>query len=532
MKKTSLTGIFRQARNAGFPSGNFRSHYAGTAIALILAFLCALPAAAGGKRDAGQGAAASPSASPGGGELRYAFTTEPATLDPLSSTNTADGRSILFNVFEGLLKPTPDGGLEPAVAQSYRVEQNGLIYVFVPRSGLTFHDGSAVTPEDIEFSVNTAIAAGYLGLDQINAVEKTSAGEIRISLKAQDLEFGSYLTFGVVPKANADREHKPIGTGPFSIESYDPQQSLVLKKNPSYWKPGVPRLDKITYVFVADSSARLLALQGSSVDAGSITGPDLDQLPQDKFHFEPGYSNSAQLLALNNAVKPLDDKGVRQAINYAVDLQEIIDAAFFGRGEPSGSPLIPALKKYYNESLKNPYPRDIAKAQSLLAAAGLSGGFPLEITVPSNYTMHVDTAQVLADQLAKINIRVSIKLVDWATWLSGVYRDRNYQATIISLDSASISPRSFLTRYRSDNGSNFINFKSTAFDRVYDASLTELDEAKRIALYKEAQKIISDEAASVYIQDIIGYTAWPKNYAGFVHYPLYTSDFSTVYRTR
>jgi peptide/nickel transport system substrate-binding protein len=155
----------------------------------------------------------------------------------------------------------------------------------------------------------------------------------------------------------------------------------------------------------------------------------------------------------------------------------------------------------------------------------------LEITVPSNYTMHVDTAQVIVNQLAGAGINAAIKLVDWATWLSEIYRGRNYQATIISLDANNVSPRSFLSRYLSTSGSNFINFKNGDFDLTYNAAQGELDENRRTQLYRDAQKIISSGAASVYIQDILGFRVFPRGrYGGSRNYPLYVEDFSAIYR--
>jgi peptide/nickel transport system substrate-binding protein len=315
------------------------------------------------------------------------------------------------------------------------------------------------------------------------------------------------------------------------IESYTTQRSLVLTKNPNYWKAGYPRLDKVTVVFMPDSDGLLTALLGGNIEGATVPGSLLEQLPQNRFDVVPGYSNMVHLLALNNGVKPLDDVRVRRAINYAVDVKEIIDTAFYGRGEPSGSPLIPGLSLAYEPSLKDPYPLNLERAKSLLAEAGYPDGFPLEITVPSVYKMHVDTAQVLVNQLAKAGVKVTIKQVDWATWLSDVYFGRQYQATIISLDSSSISPRSFLARYRSDAGSNFINFKNADYDAVYDTSLVELDDSKRMAIYRNAQKIISDNAASVFIQDILAFKVFTKGrFGGVLNYPLYVVDFSTIYR--
>jgi peptide/nickel transport system substrate-binding protein len=504
-----------------------------TAFGLTLALVMGLPVYAGASRDSHSAAPSAGSGQPlEGGELRLGSTTEPPTLDPLSPSNTADGRSILFNVFEGLVKPDTTGGLQPAVAERYTIEQGGLVYVFVLRAGLTFHDGSLVTAEDVQFTLDTAISANLGGFNQIDRVEIAADQSIRITLKAPDVEFLPYLTVGVVPRNNADREKKAIGTGPFSIERYTTQQSLVLKKNPDYWQKGLPHLDRITYLFVADQDAQFLALQGGSIDAGSIFAHQKPQLNPNNYEFFSYYSNSVQTLVLNNAHGPLQDPRVRQALNYAVNRQEIIDAAFYGLGEPWGSPVIPGLSKYAVPELSNAYPLDAQKAKTLLAAAGYANGFPLEITVPSNYTVHVDTAQVIVSQLAKVGITATIKLVDWPTWLSDTYIGRRYEATIISFDGTTISPRSFLGRYNSTDDYNLANFKSAEYDRIYAAVLVETDEAKRVDLYKQLQRILSQEAASVYIQDIQSYRVYPRGFAGAVNYPQYVVDYAPVYRTR
>ena len=464
-------------------------------------------------------------------ELRYGLTTEPVTFDPLNPANTADGRSILFNVFEGLVKPDSSGKLIPAVAESYTIEQNALVYVFTLRPGVLFHNGEALRPEDVVFSLNTAAKAGFTGFNQIAGIEALDNRQVRITLKEPDPEFLPYLTVGIVPENNPDREKNPIGTGPFMIENYSPQQSLRLIKNPRYWQTGLPALDRVTIVFVSDNDALLTGLRGGNIEGAGVTGGLLPQLEAKNFDIIPWYSNAVQLLALNNARQPLDDVRVRKAVNYALDIPGIIETAFYGKGEPSGSPLIPGLTSAYDESLRDPYPRDIGKAKELLAEAGYPNGFSLEITVPSNYTMHVDTAQVIVNQLADAGIHGTIRLVDWATWLSEVYRDRKYQATIISLDANNVSPRSFLFRYCSEEAGNFINFRSPVYDQVYDAALVENDEARRISLYKDCQRIISENAASVFIQDIMGFRVFAGGqFGGVVNYPLYVIDFSTIYR--
>jgi peptide/nickel transport system substrate-binding protein len=462
--------------------------------------------------------------------MRFGLMTEPATLDALSNSNTADSRSVLFNVYEGLVKSDTSGRLIPAVAESFEMSSDAQRYTFTLRQGIRFHDGSLVQIEDVTFSIDEAKRLNFIGLAQIETVTVSGDRRIIISLRAPDPDFLPYLTFGIVPRNNADRERNPIGTGPFMIERHLPQQQLSLVKNPHYWQSGVPRLDRVTVLFVADSSALFTGLEGGNLDGAMITADLIEKLDERKYNILPGYSNSVQLLALNNNVKPFDDIRVRHAINYAVDVREIIDTAFYGRGEPSGSPLIPGLQLYYNEALRNTYPADLTRARALMAEAGYANGFNLEIKVPSNYTMHVDTAQVIVNQLARINIRATIRLVDWATWLTDVYRGRNYQATIVSFDGNTLSPQSFLSRYVSTASGNLFNFNNTNYDSLYASILRETSEANRIRLYKDAQKMISDEAPAVFIQDIFAFKVFSGGFRGAVNYPLYVIDFSTIYR--
>jgi peptide/nickel transport system substrate-binding protein len=465
--------------------------------------------------------------------LRYGYNSEPATLDPLSPSNTADGRSILFNVFEGLVKPDTDGTLRPCIAESVTMEELGRIYNFKLREGIRFHDGSQLRSGDVKYSLEAAKAADSIGFDAVEKIETDGDYFISVVLLRPDPEFLPYLTVGIVKADSTGRDKNAIGTGPYFIESYAVQRELVLRKFADYRLDNAPKLDKIVIVFFADSDALVRGLLGGGIDGAGLPGSLAQQLSPEQFDIIPGYSAMVHLLALNNAAPPLDDIRVRKAINYGIDIQGIIDTAFYGKGEPSGSPLIPGLTAYYEKSLANPYPVDPEKALSLLKEAGYGEGgkkLSLEVTIASIFTMHVDTAQVIAEQLAKIGIGVGIQLVDWPTWLSEVYFGRKYQATIISLDSPNVSPRSFLSRYRSDNNSNFINYSSANFDRVFDSILVETDEDKRIALYKEAQLIISADAASVYIQDILGFRALRTGaYDGVLNYPLYVNDFAAMY---
>lgn len=503
-------------------------------ITKVLPFLAAaalLLQTAGCGSGGAQSSVASQTGKKTGGEFVFGLQTQPDHLDPYLAA-TADTRQILFNVFEGLVKPDKDGNLQPALAQKWNAEDGALDYVFQLRPGVKFHNGKAVTPQDVKYSLEKAagLSGGKLlvsSLSNLKSVGISGENEVRLTLKKPDYDFLANLTVAIVPKDYADQDTHPIGTGPFKFESFTPQQSLVLAKNADYWQKDLPHLDKVTFKLESDSNALLMDLQGGSVDGAGIANNVASQLG-DGFDVVQANSNSVQLLALNNAAKPFDSKLVRQAVSYAVNPDEIIRTVELGAGVRVGTPVIPGLKKYYDGSLVNAYGSNVEKAKQLLAQAGYANGFSFTITVPSNYTVHVDTAQVIAAQLKKAGITVQIKQVDFATWLSKAYTDRDYEATIVSVDGATLSPKSYLERYVSTDTKNFVNYKNKEYDALYAEAGNEPDEAKRVELYKKAQKMLSQDAASVYIQDIATLTALKNGVTGFQTYPLYVFDAASL----
>ncbi len=353
---------------------------------------------------------------------------------------------------------------------------------------------------------------------------------VKLILNQRDNDFLANLTIAIVPKDYKDQDAHPIGTGPYQFESFTRQQSVVLVKNPEYWQKGLPHLDKVTFKLESDTNALLLDLKSGSVDVASVANSAAEQLTSG-FTIEQSNSNAVQQLDLNNSFKPFGNIKVRQAISYAVDPDEIIQTATFGKGVRVGTPVIPGFKKYYEESLAKAYPKNLEKAKQLLAEAGYPDGFRFTITVPSNYQVHVDTAQVIVNQLKQIGVTAAIHQVDWATWISKVYTGRDYEATVISVDGAVLTPASFLSRYVSTAKNNFVNYKNPEYDKLYEQAVKESDAAKRTELFKKAQQLISRDAASVYIQDIASLTALKTGIKGFTAYPLYVFDASTLYRT-
>jgi peptide/nickel transport system substrate-binding protein len=210
-----------------------------------------------------------------------------------------------------------------------------------------------------------------------------------------------------------------------------------------------------------------------------------------------------------------------------VNRADIIDGVFGGYGTELHTNFSPVMDFYYNHDLDNYYKRDLAKAKQLLEEAGYGDGFEMEITVPSNYYQHVNSSQILASEAEALNIKVNIKNVEWGTWLEEVYTNRNYQSTIIGL-AGKIDPNDILSRYETTYKRNFINYSNPQYDKIIEEAAKTVDENKRAQLYKEAQKILSDTSASVWLCDPNNTAVMRKDLVGYKYYPAGLIDFASL----
>ena len=502
---------------------------------LALMMICAvLPGCGDGSGSGTEGSNGLQAERKANNEIVAAIAEDLKSLDPHSST-TAGTREVLFNIYEGLFKTGPDGELIPAVAEKYTTSADGLTYTFTLRDGVRFHNGNAVTAEDVIYSIKRCADNEGSAIDSslvsafsvISDVQATDDKTVVLTLKQPDLELLNFLTAAIVP-ANYDKlDTEPCGTGPFKFVSRTAQDSIVLEKFGEYW--GTPAyLDKVTYKIIENADSIMMSLQSGAIDLfAHLSSTQVAQLGDD-FYVEEGTMNLVQALYLNNAEKPFDDVRVRQALCYAVDKQAIIDLAFDGYGSPIGSSMYPAFGKYFDDSLTNHYTKDIEKAKSLLAEAGYPDGFEMTITVPSNYQPHIDTAQVLVEQLKEINVTAKIELVEWGTWLSDVYAGRQYQSTVVGVDASNMTARALLERFTSTAGNNFINYSDADYDALFAQAQACYDDAEQTGIYKEMLTNLTENAANVYIQDLADLVAVRKGLEGLNFYPIYVLDLSTV----
>ena len=452
------------------------------------------------------------------------------SLDPHKAV-AAGTKEVMFNVFEGLVKPTPDGDLIPAVASGYTVSPDQTVYTFTLREGVLFHNGDPVEMEDVVYSIERCAddSEGTPLIPALSAISDIQSDEttLTITLAQPDSEFLSYLTLAVLPADYDGQDTAPVGTGPFKFVSRAAQDSIVLERFADYW--GTPaELDKVTFRIIENADSLVMSLQSGAIDLFShLTTTQAAQLGDD-FQILEGTMNLVQALYLNNAVEPFSNEKVRQALCYAVDKQQIIDLSFDGYGSPIGSSMYPAFQKYFVEDLTDYYPYDPERAMELLAEAGYPDGFTMTITVPSNYQPHIDTAQVLVEQLKAVGITAEIQLVEWGTWLDETYTNRQFQSTVVGVDASNMTARALLERFVSTADDNFINYSDAQYDQLMETAQSTPDDAMQTALYKQAEERLTVTAANVYLQDLADLVALRNGLEGYRFYPIYVMDLSTV----
>lgn len=453
------------------------------------------------------------------------------SLDPHKMV-AAGTKEVLFNLFEGLVKPDSDGSLIPAVASAYEESEGGKVYTFTLREGVKFHDGSLVTAEDVKFSIDKCADTSNGGplveaFSNIESVSIKDASTIVITLKEADTEFLAYMTTAIIPASNTAADTNPIGTGPYKFVSRSPQENFIMEKFDEYWGEGA-NIEHVTFKICANADSIVMDLEGGSIDMfPRVTATQAAEL-SDNFEVLEGTMNLVQALYLNNAVAPFDDVKVRQALCYAISPQEIMTIISDGKGTELGSSMFPAFGKYFMKELNDTYNQDTEKAKALLAEAGYPDGFSFTITVPSNYQPHIDTAQVLVEQFKAIGVTAEIQLIEWDSWLSDVYQNREFQSTVVGVDASNLTGAALLQRFVSDSSKNFINYNNADYDTALANAIASTDDAEKTKYYKECQTILSTDAANVYIQDLPEFVAINKKYTGYEFYPIYVQDIAKL----
>jgi len=424
-------------------------------------------------------------------EISIGMVLEPPNLDPTAGAAAAIDEVVYANVFEGLTRFGPDGAVNPGLAESWEISQDGTVYTFHLRGGVTFHDGTAFTAEDAVFSLDRARAEGstnaqpglFDGIESVEAVDDTT---LVVTLSAPDGSFLFNMAWGdaviVAPESADTNATNPVGTGPFRFSDWVQGDRVELTRNPDYWGEPVA-LESATFRFISDPNAAFAALMAGDVDVyPNFPAPEtLTRFEADpRFNVIVGSTEGETILSTNNQAEYLSDIRVRQAIAHAINRQDIIDGAMFGYGTPIGTHFAPHNPDYVD--LTDLSPHDPDRARELLAEAGAEGITLRLMLPPPSYARR--GGEIVASQLRDVGIDVEVSNLEWAQWLEQVFRGHDFDLTIVS----HTEPMDIGIYARPDY---YFQYDNPAFQALMTELTATTDPAARTALLQQAQTMIS-----------------------------------------
>ena len=462
-------------------------------------------------------------------DLTLGVALEPPHLDPTAGAAAAIDEVVYANLFEGLTRIDATGAVQPGLAESWEVSEDGLTYTFTLHDGVTFHDGTSFEASDVVFSLDRArgedsVNAQKALFEAIETVEAVDDRTVRVTLSRPDGSFLYNMGWGdaviVAPETADGNRENPVGTGPFRFDEWTRGTEISLARNPDYWGKA-PALERATFRIVPDPAAAATALQAGDVQAfPNFPAPEL--LPvfdaDPRFTVALGSTEGETILAINNGREPFDDPRVRKALAYAVDREAIITGAMFGLGTPIGSHFAPHHPAYVD--LTGETPHDPARARELLAEAGVSD---LSLTLqlpPPVYARR--GGEIIASQLRDVGIEVAIEPIEWAQWLEKVFTNKDYDLTIVS----HTEPNDIGIYARDDY---YFDYQSDEFDATIEKLNATVDESERYAILADAQRILSVDGVNAFLFQLAKAGVWDARLEGlWVDAPIQANDLTGV----
>jgi len=448
-----------------------------------------------------------------GGTLLAAAEIDPVSLDPHTNSNFSAMQGY-EQIYESLTGYDEKTNIIPALAEKWEIQNGGKTYVFHLRPNVKFHNGQTMTAEDVKYSIDRVVdpktASPYRSwFDSIQEVKIVDPLTLQVNLKDPYPgllgSFAGMRASGIMPKGLAERENlkiKGIGTGPFKLVEFVPQDHITYARNPDYWDKPLPYVDGMVFKVLTEDNARVAALRAGQIQYAFLLPQGYEQLKN-----APGItvlkSPSAWVVLhyINVSKKPLNDARVRRAMRMAVDTNEVIQKAAFGQGVPSG-PMPTGYGDWYLDPKTLPYLRpDVEGAKKLLAEAGYpNGGFKVEIKCSPQYPEFVATTLVVQESLKKLNIDVQVVQQEWGTFV----KDRSTEVQTKGREGGEIfasantfrpDPDGYIYPYFHSAGStNDGGFSDPKLEPLIQQARSIANHDQRKSLYREIQRALLDES--------------------------------------
>ena len=440
---------------------------------------------------------------------------EPPHMDPTAGSASAIDEIVYNNIFEGLLYINEEGVAKPLLAKSWKISADAKTYTFTLQNGVVFHNGEYFNSGSVVFNFTRLSAKDstnpraslYKNITAVKALEKNV---VQVTLSRPDANFlyNIALPDAVMVGRSSYKNNKtnPIGTGPFVFKTSKKGYFVKLIRNPKYYGE-MAKVRNIEFKFYADTGASTAALLSGGVDAFPMYGDTLN-LPvlkaQKSLSVVVGTTEGEILLVLNNEHPMLKDIRVRRALNHAIDKDAVMMVVLQGMGEKIGSHFPPHHPAYVD--LSNAYPYDVKKSRALLKKAGAEN-LELELSVPPSYEV---LAEILSAQLRSVGIRVTIKKMDWATWLNKVFRNKQYDISVVS----HVESRDYDIY---GNSGYYFGYKNKKIRQLLEDVYTAKTQADTYGALRNIQKKLSYDAVNVWLYQSPKIGVWKKDLKGLWH---------------
>ncbi len=477
-----------------------------------------------------------------GGTLRVAFYIEAATMDPHLSGSKID-RQVYHNLYEPLLVLDMKLGLQPGLAESW-TQPDPKTLVFKLQRGVKFHDGTDFNAEAAKFNFNRmktdpkSVRKGETA--NIDTVDVVDSHTIRLNLKRPDASLLAALTdragMMVSPKVaqergpDLERNAKGAGTGPFEFVEWVKDDHLVLKRFDGYWnKQAGPYLDQVRYRPIPDDTVKLASIQSGEIDVMDYVQPrDVAAVKTDKNLVVVDVPSLASFgYMLNHTKPPFNNKALRQAVTYGLDIEQIVKGVWLGVGVPSNGPIPPSSWAYDSSIL--PVKRDVAKVKAKLAEGGQPGGFAFTMTT-NNIPINVQEAEVMQAQLAEAGITMKIKLVDAAALITDG-NNKNYEMIQYQWSGRPDPDGNTFQFFKTAQGIslNWSGISNPKIDALLDRSREVSDKGERKKIFSELTRLLHEEVPIVFIVHPIEPKAFSPRVQGYEPIPDGMMRFKNVW---
>ena len=476
-------------------------------------------------------------------ELTLNFRLGPTQLDP-QIENSSSGQRALDSMFDKLVDLDDELNVVPQLAHDWEISDDGLDYTFYLEEGVTFHDGTPFNADAVKFTferiLDPEFGSPFLGdysmIDSIDVVDDLT---VVFHLQYPHGPFVRRLGVGqasiisptAVEQWGEDFANHAVGTGPFKLEEYVPNERVVLVRNEDYWQ-GPPPLEKIVFTFIGEEQSRISALLAGDTDFEETVPPSMVPLVEadPNMVIERGPTLMPEWFGFNVEAPPVDDPLVRKAFAYAIDMDTIIEEVFLGVGVRSTQPVAPAVFGY-DDSIE-PIPYDPAKARELLAEAGWEDtdgdglvdkdGQPLKVELLLMPLTEIQRqGEAAQSYLADVGVEMSIRVEDWGAFLADVAAGNTQMFVLGQENPMGDADMTLMGCFHSSNidMSNMFRYSSAEFDSLVEQERREMDQEKRLALMQEAIRLVMDDMPLIptFVRENL--MAHNKSVKGFLLHP-------------